>query len=241
MTRNIGIIGDGPTDLQIFGEITKCVLEDAAQHGNSFTNIIELKRNSIRDSLDRYWNEASKENTYYLPGKPAVVFQGQVTNVLYGAFRDFESELGIGNLSNQDILLVTTDAERSLSSSDAYFEPWAFSLSKLIFGAIEPFYRAKAREGYSYSYLPLVLPLVTFPSTEIFIAIAKGLIHEHCGKKARELKLLIYGTDNLNTLHSGALEEKALHVITRETLELIFKRLPESRIFLQTLSLSRVH
>lgn len=38
---------------------------------------------------------------------------------------------------------------------------------------LKKFYRAKARDGYTHEYLPVVIPVVTFPSTEIFIAAAK--------------------------------------------------------------------
>jgi len=106
-------------------------------------------------------------------------------------------------------------------------------------GSIEEFYRAKAKDGYTHEYLPLVIPVVTFPSTEIFIAAARDKIGGKYGRKPDEWKQMLYGTDNLATLREEDFKEKALDFITCESIGKIFREVPESRSFIQTLSFGR--
>jgi hypothetical protein len=68
---------------------------------------------------------------------------------------------------------------------------------------------SQVRDGYSHEYLPQVIPVVAFPSTEIFIAAAKNLTEKACGKKPGELKTLLYGTTELQTsLKKTSLEKR---------------------------------
>lgn len=235
--RNIGVIGDGSTDRLIFIEIVKAIM--VGESLENHLNFVELERQSLRVYVDKYWREANRRDEYYLPGEPAKKLQRMVANELTGAFRDFEDRVGFGELSNRDILLVTTDAEKSLNNPELYFEIWAFGLSKILTGAIEEFYRIKITQGYSCEYLPTVITLASFPSTEIFVIAAKDMAQRHYGKKAKDLKRILYGTDNLRTLEDGDLQEKALKFINRESINLVFRHIPEARLFIQTLSFSR--
>lgn len=233
MTRNIGIVGDGTTDRAIFQKIIQVML------GNSSTpeqlNFVELKRPNLRDFVDNYWKDANKQNQYYLPSTPAVKLQNEVTNTILGAFRDFESEIGIGELRDSDILVITTDSEKQTKAEADYFQEWAFSISKLFQGAIEKFYSQQLQIGYSCNCLPLVLSLICFPSTEILVAAAKNTEPKIYGKKPGELKQQLYGTDDLSTLSEEDLKTKALDFITPASIETIFAKVPESRIFIKTL------
>ena len=101
------------------------------------------------------------------------------------------------------------------------------------------FYGKVLERGYPQDNIPLVLPIATFPSTEIMIAAAKGL-NNYYGKKPLELKQSIYGVSNLSTLEDGGLEEKALRFITVKGIDNIFNNVPESRHFIKTLSGYRV-
>ncbi|MBD2295663.1 hypothetical protein H6G06_19830 [Anabaena sphaerica FACHB-251] len=241
LERNIGIVGDGATDIAIFRKISECILSDGEQN-NVTLNYIELRRQTIHDAVEKYCREANKiTDGCYLTGKQALDFKNSVTNTLYGAFADFESELEL--ISNRDIILLTADSEHTFSNPDDYFKDWRFSISKILVGSIEEFYRAKAREGYTHEYLPVVIPIVVFPSTEIFIAAAKidtqKLIKEAYGKKPRELKQLLYGTTELQTLSDEEFNKKALDFINSESIGRIFQSVPESRTFIQTLSLGK--
>ncbi|MBD1212744.1 MAG: hypothetical protein H9534_08395, partial [Dolichospermum circinale Clear-D4] len=212
LARNIGIIGDGATDIAIFKKISECILSDEDQN-NVTLNYIELNRQNIHDAVDKYCREADKiKDSCYLTGKEALALKNSVIRTLLGAFADFESELGL--ISNRDIILVTADSEHTFSHPDDYFKDWRFSISKILVGSIEEFYRAKVRENYTHEYLPVVIPFVVFPSTEILIAAAKidpkKLIKEAYGKKPRELKQLLYGTTELQTISDEDFKKKAL-------------------------------
>lgn len=238
LERRIGIIGDGPTDRKIFSKMAKCLLlADDSEAVNLIT--VELGRLTIRNFVDRYWQEASKTNEYFLPGKAAATLLQQVTNTLLSAFFEFEQIVGIGTLSSFDLMVITTDAEKSLATPNTYFDTWAFSLPKILMGSIEKFYQSQINVGYSQTLIPMVIPVVAFPSTETFIAAAKDLPHQHYAKKAGNLKQILYGTTNLATLRDSDLEEKALKFITPRTINTIFQRLPESRLLIQHLSFAR--
>ena len=171
-----------------------------------------------------------------LTGKQASQFRNSVANTLFGAFADFESEIGV--INNKDILLLTTDSETVLANPDDYFRDWRFSISKILWGSIEEFYRAKVRDGYAHEYLPFVVPVVTFPSTEIFIIAAKDMMKNY-GKKPSELKQILYDTTELQTLREEDLKAKALDFITPDSISKIFKAVPESRSFIQMLAFGR--
>jgi hypothetical protein len=53
LARNIGIIGDGATDIAIFQKISECILSDEDQN-NVTLNYIELRRQTIHDAVDKY-------------------------------------------------------------------------------------------------------------------------------------------------------------------------------------------
>lgn len=241
LERNIGIIGDGATDREVFKNISECILSDGNKN-NLTLNYIELSRQNIHDAVEKYCREANKiTDGCYLTGKQALDLKNSVTRTLVGAFAEFESE--VGTISNRDIILLTADSEHTFSHPDDYFKDWRFSISKILVGSIEEFYREKARESYTHELLPLVIPCVVFPSTEILIAAAKidsqKFIKSAYGKKPRELKQLLYGTTELQTLSDEDFSKKALDFINLESIGKIFQNVPESRTFIQTLSLGK--
>jgi hypothetical protein len=111
--RNVGIVGDGATDLEIFKKLVDCILS------GSHTNYVELERQTLRDHIDKYWSAASSSNAYYLPAKHALTLQNEVTNVLDGAFWEFEGRVGIGSLSNSDIFFIVPTRQRHGHIRDA--------------------------------------------------------------------------------------------------------------------------
>jgi len=239
MGRNIAIVGDGGTDRAIFRKIVEVILGGDNQNNINFVELI--RQHSLRESVDIYWKAASKTNNYYLPNEHALKLLNEVANTLIGAFSDFESQVGIGEVSHQDILILTTDAERSFNQPDDYFQDRGCSISMLLMGGVEKFYSIKAIQGYSCEFLPIVIPIVTFPSTEILVAAAKSLVNaKNYNKKPSELKNLLYGTTNLATLNNEDLKEKALDFINPESINRIFQCVPESRLFIQNLSLGKI-
>ncbi len=232
--RNIGIIGDGKTDRTIFKKIVQSILP---RNENDNVNFVELNRPSLglRNAIDKYWKDSSKQGKYYLPTEHAKELEQETTQVLIGGFKDFEAEI-VGYLSNKDILILTADAEKIFKREESYFDEWGFSISKILFGASEKFYSVNIRYGYNLENLPLILSIVTFPSTEVLVAAAKNNNNAHYGKKPNQLKQELYQTDNLSTITPEQLETKALKFINSTTIKNIYGHVPEIRLFIQTLS-----
>lgn len=231
-TINIGIIGDGLTDYRVFGKIAESILlEEMSQ--NIDVNIIPLVRHKINDHVQKYKQKSAKNNQeYYLPSKTAEQLRDQVCGTIINAFRSFENE--IGGTSYNDLLLITTDTEHTLKDKNMYFSTWAVALSHILREAIEKFYEYQVNRGYSRKYLPIIMSLATFPSTEVLVAAARGLLDKNYGKKPKEWKLLLYTTEHPQ---DEEIEKYALNYITPDNIDIIFKDLPESRVFIQTLSL----
>lgn len=57
--RNIGIVADGATDYQIFSRFIQCLLLNGGLSGTRF-NVYKLRRQTLRDYVDRYWTSANK-------------------------------------------------------------------------------------------------------------------------------------------------------------------------------------
>jgi hypothetical protein len=227
---NIGIVGDGPTDHKVFGKIVECVLlgRDSKQVK---LNVIPLVRQNIHDHVQRYKTDAAKNGEYYLPSKSAVTLRDNVLATVIRAFDEFQYTV---ELSHHDVLLITTDTEHTLKRKDMYFDTWAFSISQILMGAIEKFYNFQVTQHYPRQGLPIVMSLATFPSTEVVVAAVRGLLDKNYGKKAKEWKHLLYKTENPR---DEEVQEQALNFITPESIDLIFRDLPESRMFIKTLSL----
>ncbi len=223
-TRNIGIIGDGSNDHDIIEHVVKCILSN-----DDPINVFPLRRFKLRDEIDRYWRSAKDDEDYCLSSSPASSLQKHIAGVLVRAFEDFMRAAGL--ISCNDILIVTSDAERSLNSRETYLNTWAFSIPMILASAVEKFYHIMAGRGYAYDVLPLIVPLITFPSIEVLIAAARKT--DHYGKSARSLKFELYGAGS--SPRQEVFEEKALNFIIPENIPHIFNRVPESRLFIQTL------
>jgi hypothetical protein len=227
--RNIGIIGDGPTDRIIFTKIVECILtEEDPSKELIDCNIIELQRQKIFDFIQKYVNEDKKN----LSPNPEDLVKS-VTGVLNSGFRELIDQVDICNC---DIIILTTDSETVLKNPDDYFN-YGIKLFHILSEAAIKFYGGVLELGYSQDNIPLVLPIITFPSTEILIAAARGLkIADYYGKKPLELKQMIYNVPDDRTVSDEDLKSKALDHITLKGIENIFKNIPESRHFIQTLS-----
>ena len=221
---NIGVIADGPTDRRILFKIVECFIP--------CVNKIELTRLKFRSAIDDYWS-ASNTNNFWFPNESAKNLSSDVLRILLSAFKEFGSH--VGGLTEDDILIASTDSECYLANSDKYFDSWAFSLTKIFISGVESFYHTMLRQGYEKENLPLIIPILLFPSTDIIIAVAKGMTGYY-EKEARELKRMVYNTENLNTLQDEDLNERALKYITSDSVNLIFKHIPESRPFINLLS-----
>jgi hypothetical protein len=221
---NVGVIADGPTDRRILFKIVECFIP--------CVNKIELTRLKFRSAIDDYWS-ASNTNNFWFPNESAKNLSSDVLRILLSAFKEFGSH--VGGLTEDDILIASTDSECYLANSDKYFDSWAFSLTKIFISGVESFYHTMLRQGRGKENLPLIIPIVPFPSTDILIAAARNM-SGYYGRKPNELKTMLYGNDNLRTIPPEDFEDKALKYITSDSINLIFKNIPESRPFINFLS-----
>jgi len=241
MQRNIGIIFDGSTDYEIISKLVEVILTDDIS-APSELNFIKL-RQSLRDSIDTYWRKTTTSKEYYLPKSPAKDLQSDIITNLKSALGDFRKLTPDGYCSSYDLIIISSDSEKRLVTPRNYFDVWNFTLNKIILGSIEKFYDIQSGFGNGYQFLPLILPLIIFPSTDILIAAAKtsvdGKIKFH-NKKPSDLKQGLYGTTKLWELSEGEFEEKALAYLTIDGINAIYKHIPEIRFFFQSLSWGRI-
>lgn len=231
--RNIGIIGDGPTDRIIFGKIVECILTEDTSKEFIDCNLIELQRQNIHSAVEKYLRSQKKQS----PQNPQDLVKA-VVGVLYNGFLDFASQVEV--ISNCDLLILTTDSEIVLRMPEDYFR-YGINLFNILSEATIMFYGTVLKQSYPQDKIPLVLPIATFPSTEIIIAAAKGLnAGDYYGKKPLELKQMIYNVSNDIKINERDLEEQALNCITVKGIAKIFNNIPESRHFIKTLSCYRV-
>lgn len=218
--RHVGIIGDGETDYRVFRKIVETLLVNEVK-------IVELRRQTLHDAIEKYWKNTRKNDS---------ILQKAVTGILNAALLDFESEIG-ESLTCKDILLLTTDAEKrfaSLNNEQIYWDSGDhyFGILHCLMNAIRDFYSTQYKQGHPPENLPMMIPIVTFPSIEPFLLIAKGEKTSNInGKTPTDLKICLYKTDN----PCGKAIEQAIKEISEDKVYEILKIIPESRFFIQTL------
>lgn len=217
----VGIIGDGPADRALLAHVVRCAWAEA--------ETIELKGLSLRDSIDRFWRCGPQAPAF--PEQRSKELESAVLGVLRAAIDEFGRQMPRPS-SEYDMIVIHSDAERHLTSSDAYFDDWAWSVPAILWRSIEKVYQIKCAYGLPQEQLPTIAPFVPFPSTEIVLAIASGI--DARGKRASDLKTLIYGTD----LKSGIRIENFMSVISRNSFTGLYRHVPEMRMFLRALTTS---
>lgn len=222
--RHIGIIGDGETDYRVFEKIVKTLLSDEVE-------VVWLRKQTLQ-GVGKYWKCLKNSDSKKCCGD----LQKTVKGILQKACSDFASEIK-EDLTCKDIILLTTDAEKHLACLNNEQIYWDFNgnyfgILHCLMNAIRDFYRIKYQQGSSPKYMPMIIPVVTFPSIEPFLLIAKGEpIHKINGKEPNDLKKILYKTNN----PSGTQIENAIGEIQDNRVYEILKTIPESRFFIQTL------
>ena len=234
MDRRIGIIGDGQTDRRVIGKLAECTVRHG-QETRDHPQIIELSRLNIRDAVDKYWREASSSKDYSAFGDAGKKLHGSVFAVLEGAIEEFRSLVGIESVTWRDVIVLSTDTERHYSSAERYFDPWAFQFPKILTAATERICYEFISRGHEPIYIPTIITLPLYPSTEVIIAAARGQGLSFHGKSANELKTMLYNERNLRALSIDEFKRQALDHITQDSLVPIFKQIPEIRPFVHAL------
>ncbi len=106
-------------------------------------------------------------------------------------------------LSHHDLLIISSDSEKTLGHRNHYFQKWAYSVEAILEVAIDEFYHQLVEQGYSNQYLPHVVPLICFPSIEILVAACTEDILDfdnQCRSLQAKpaLKQKVWGTDSID-------------------------------------------
>lgn|GEM_PF-976187 len=241
---NIAVIRDGHSDYCVIRQFVSAIFEHHHSVKLKYDDFFEEDVLNISDPINRYIDKSDKKNAdYTLYGKHADELKNEVFIVLHTAFNKLSKEKGIF-FSNQNVLIVNTDAEKILNKKDSYFEKWAYTLNAVLWLAIEEFYNKMTEMGYAYESLPLILPLILFPSSEILVAacmydFAKEKENFRSLKAKPDLKQKVYETDSIpRAFRTGKLLEVLSAFVVPDSLQDIYKQIPEVRKFMQILSFS---
>lgn len=234
MGCRIGIVGDGQTDYRVIGRLVECVLNLESDEATS-PQIVELRRQRIRDAVDAYWRVASKSKDYSISGEAGKQLLSSTSRALLGAVSDFEVQVKGEYVTWRDVIVLSTDAEQHFAKSETYFDTWSVHFPKILMAATELTYHQLLAQGYFPSIIPTIVPLPLYPSTDIIVAAARKNGVSFHGQPARELKKKLYNSSDLRLLSSEDFERRALSHLTTDSVERVFKQIPECRPFIHSL------
>jgi hypothetical protein len=224
---NIAIVRDGYSDYLVLKQFLKVLLKNDKGIDLDDENFYEFQSLNLRDIIENY--KLDKDDTRFI---------NSIATVLYTAYNKLSKEKD--EVSNKDILLLNSDSEKQLGKREKYFEEWAYNINHNLWKAIDLFYEKMVVQGYSYEYLPLIFPLILFPSSEILVASCMYDFQKencHALKAKPELKMKVYGSDKIpEVLTNGHLENVLSTYLVSDSLSSIYKELPEIRRFIHMLS-----
>jgi len=235
--RNIGIIRDGQSDFSVLKKLIQIIFKKEKDEILNDNNFYEFSSLSLHDIISELYRKNLVSCNFLLNFTQYDKYEKIIINKLYSAYSQMNRQFE--NITNKDIIILNSDAEKILNNSENYFSDWAFCLSDFLKFIIYKFYHKMVKNGYSYKNLPLIYPIIFFPSTEILIASIKLSTQNYRKFEAKALKLKLYGTVNLKevTKDNGLFFEILNKFIIEDNLELIYKRTPELREFIHFISL----
>jgi hypothetical protein len=239
MNPQVAIIRDGYSDFLVLKKFVSTIFQHHHLVELGDDNFFEFdKPLTITDALSNYIRKAHLEN-FDTFGTFAIDFRREIGSILLTAFHTFSRENDIF-LTNKDILILNSDAEKTLGLKHRYFEKWAYSINGIMWLAIEEFYNQMVEQGYDYLQLPLILPVILYPSSEILVASCmddfdKVNYREFNAKPA--LKQKVYETDSIpEAIENGTMKEVLDTFVIPESLGKLYKDLPEIRKFMHILT-----
>jgi hypothetical protein len=211
---HIAIVSDGVTDFEILKTLIKEVV--FSESGVVIPDDTTQKRG--------------------LYDEPATKLKNEIILVLKKVVKEIEDffYISTGSFSHYDLLILNDDTDKKLSTSKDFLNEWAHSVVMVFYLAVQEFYEEKISQGYTFKNLPIILPLIFFPSTEILVAAFRcnDDFESFRNQDATALKKMLYQTHNLRNLQENELNDLALKFINSNLLEQVFAKLPEIRIFL---------
>lgn len=239
MNPQVAIIRDGDSDFLVLKKFISTIFQHHHLVELGDDNFFEFdKPLTITDALSNYIRKASLEN-FDTFGTCAIDFRREIGSILLAAYNRFSKEKEI-ILTNKDILILNSDAEKTLGLKHRYFEKWAYSINSIIWLAIEEFYNKMVEQGYDYFQLPLILPIILYPCSEILVASCMDDFDKTNYRKFNAkpaLKQKVYETDNIPVaIESGTIKKVLDTFVIPKTLSKVYKDLPEIRKFMHILT-----
>jgi len=171
-------------------------------------------------------------------GEQATDLKKQVVNSLINTLKMLQKKNIV--LDNRDLVIISSDSEKPLGHRNNYFQKWAYSVEAILGLVIDEFYQKLVEQGYSDQYLPLVVPLICFPSIEILVAACTEDIFDNQCRSLRAkpyLKQKIWGTDTIDEARRNGMLYGVLEAyMTHDALDKIYKNIHEVRKIIQVLS-----
>ena len=155
--KKIAIIKDGYSDFLILKSFISSTFKHEQNIYLEEKNFIDIKGLKIGEGIEKYLDNANKDNEVSVNGKHAIKLKNSIINVLYASSNN-------ENFNNKDILILNGDAEHKLIKHENFFEDWVRKLYSIIYLSIDEFYEKMNFRGYTYQNLPIIIPLILFPS-----------------------------------------------------------------------------
>lgn len=227
--RYIGVVADGATDREIMARFLKSILERTGPCQEVMTG------KSLAPPMSEFRDKSSRTGQYGLFDKPARKLRKAIPRLIHSAVREFRDAIP-RDLSHSDLLVLSTDAEWPIQAlEDWHACPRIVTMYHIFDCAIAQFYNEPGNRQ-NWEYLPMIVPLVLFPSTDVLVASARGASFEFRGMKPPDLKHKLYGCTDLSQLRPDDLETKALRFLTSDACNQLYADLPEARTLLRTLT-----
>ena len=235
--KYFGILRDGYSDYCVLQQFISAIIQKHCSKKISEENFFDFEQLNISNAVAKYVSKSKTD--YNLYNSYANDLRQSIITVLFAALKKFENEKDI-KMSNRDILIINADAEKILKKKHNYFVEWAYRFDTLLWLAIEEFYDKMVINGYTYECLPLVFPVILFPSSEILVAACMYNFNRENFRNLKakpHLKMRVYETDSIpEALENGKLREILSTFVTHESLNDVYKEIPETRKLIQSIS-----
>lgn len=235
--KKIAIIKDGYSDFMVLKSFISSIFTIEQNIELEEKNFIDLQDLNIGGEIGKYLGKANTSKETNINGKHATVLKRAIINVLYVALKDKE-------FNNKDIIILNGDAEHKLIKNEYFFEDWVRRLYSIINLSIEEFYQKMNKQGLTYQNLPIIIPLILFPSIEILVAACylsnkdKKTIRNLRAKP--DLKKKVWETDNIPAaIKTGKIKqviELCFNNHNNSFLHEVYREIPEARNIVHTLT-----
>lgn len=235
--KKIAIIKDGHSDFMVLKSFISSIFTIEQNIELEEKNFVDLRGLNIGGAIGKYLDKANKVSETSANGKYAIELKNSIINVLFAASKN-------KTFSNKDIIVLNGDAEHKLITNEKFFDNWVRRLYSIIYLSIDEFYEKMSYQGYTYQNLPIITPLILFPSIEILVAAC--YLSDKDKKAIRklranpDLKKKVWETDNIPVaIETGKVEqilELCFNSGNSSFLQEIYKEVPEVRTFVHTLT-----